>query len=67
MECLQDIKVLIVLAMPREHLREALEAGADDILEKPFKDKDLVEKVSRLASVKGLGKSAGWSESYATQ
>jgi excisionase family DNA binding protein len=50
-ERLKDIRILIVSAMPRKELDEALAAGADDVLEKPFKNQDLVEKVSRLAGV----------------
>lgn len=46
---LAGIKVVVVSAMPQKELDEALEAGADDILEKPFKNKDLIAKVSRLA------------------
>ena len=64
---MKNVKILVVSEMPREELKEALAAGADDILEKPFKDEDLLEKVSRLAGVKGLDKSADWRESYATQ
>lgn len=47
-EPLQGIKILVISAMPERELQEALEAGADDVLEKPFKNEDLVEKVSRL-------------------
>ena len=50
-ERLKDIRILIVSAMPRKELDEALAAGADDVLEKPFKNQELVEKVSRLAGV----------------
>ena len=46
---LTTTKILIVSAMPQEQLEEALDAGADDILEKPFKNKDLVAKVRALA------------------
>jgi len=48
---LTTLKVLVVSAMPREELDEALAAGADDVLEKPFANKDLVQKVAILAGV----------------
>ena len=46
-----DVKILVVSAMPRKELDAALAAGADSILEKPFKNEVLVEKVSRLAEI----------------
>jgi len=46
---LANIKIIVVSAMPEEELKAALEAGADDILEKPFKNADLVQKVARFA------------------
>jgi len=49
---LAGIKVLVVSAMPREELDEALAAGADDVLEKPFTNNDLVAKVAQLAGVR---------------
>lgn len=48
---LTTLKVLVVSAMPREELDEALSAGADDALEKPFNNKDLVRKVSELSGL----------------
>ncbi len=48
-EDLKGIRILVVSAMPQNDLDEALDAGADDILEKPFKNKDLVAKVQALA------------------
>jgi CheY-like chemotaxis protein len=45
------LKVLVVSAMPQQELDEARAAGADDVLEKPFKNKDLVERVGKLAGV----------------
>ena len=38
--------------MPQKDLDEALDAGANDVLEKPFKNEDLVEKVASLMRVK---------------
>jgi len=52
-EGLKDIKILVVSAMPQKDLEEALKAGANEVLEKPFKNEDLLEKVSRLAGVSG--------------
>lgn len=46
---LADIKVLVISALPREHLQDALAAGAHDALEKPFDNGVLVDTVSRLA------------------
>jgi len=51
MHGLEAMKILVVSAMPRNQLDEALAAGADDVLEKPFENKDLVEKVSLLAGM----------------
>jgi excisionase family DNA binding protein len=48
---LADVKVLVVSAMPRDQLDEAMAAGADDVLDKPFRNKKLVEKVAELADV----------------
>ena len=52
-ENLKDIKILVVSAMPRHELEEALAAGANDVLEKPFENDILVEKVSHLAGANG--------------
>lgn len=49
---LAGIKILVVSAMPQEELDEALAAGADDVLEKPFTNNDLVAKVAQLAGVR---------------
>ncbi|MCD4751296.1 MAG: response regulator [Thermoanaerobaculales bacterium] len=46
---LAAIKIIVVSAMPEKELQAALDAGADDILEKPFKNTDLVDKVARFA------------------
>ena len=48
---LAEVKVLVVSAMPQNQLDEAVEAGADDVLEKPFQNKELISKVSQLAGV----------------
>jgi excisionase family DNA binding protein len=48
---LAGIKIIVVSAMPRDQLEEALDAGADMILEKPFENKKLVAKVAELAGV----------------
>jgi DNA-binding response OmpR family regulator len=49
---LAGIKVLVVSAMPQEELDQARAAGADDVLEKPFANNDLVAKVAQLAGVR---------------
>jgi len=46
---LERVRVLVVSAMPDENLRDALRAGADDILPKPFDSDALLAKVGRLA------------------
>jgi CheY-like chemotaxis protein len=43
--------VVVVSAMPQADLDEAMEAGADAVLKKPFKNKQLVEVVAELAGV----------------
>ncbi|MEW6756496.1 MAG: response regulator [Candidatus Latescibacterota bacterium] len=48
---LEDTKILVVSAMPEADLQKALAAGADAVLEKPFRNEELVEKVARLAGV----------------
>lgn len=47
-EDLRTLKVLVVSALPRERLRDALEAGADACLAKPFRNAELLEQVRRL-------------------
>jgi len=49
---LSAIKILVVSATSQKELKKAKEAGADDVLEKPFKNEVLVEKVMKLAGVK---------------
>ena len=49
---LRHIKVLTVSAMPRDELEKALTVGADDVLEKPFANADLVGKVKELLGVR---------------
>ena len=48
---LQGTKIAVVSGLPRAQLEEALAWGADEVLEKPFHNEVLVEKVSRLAGV----------------
>lgn len=50
-EHLKHVKILVISGMPKSELEKALMAGADDILEKPFENRTLVEKVSTLAGV----------------
>jgi excisionase family DNA binding protein len=49
---LSGIKILVVSAMPQEELDAAIAGGADDVLEKPFANADLVAKVANLAGVR---------------
>ena len=51
---LKDIKILVVSAMPRDELQEALAAGADAAIEKPFKNQELVQRVEELAAASGF-------------
>lgn len=51
-ENLKQIKILIISAMPQQDLDEALNSGADAVLEKPFNNDDLVDKVSELMGVR---------------
>ncbi len=46
---LAGVKILVVSAMPQKDLEAALVAGADDVLEKPFRNEALVEKVRNLS------------------
>lgn len=48
------VKVLVVSGVTRAELDEALAVGADDILEKPFKNDVLVQKVTALAGMELL-------------
>jgi CheY-like chemotaxis protein len=51
MEQFGSVKILVVSAMPKKQLDRAREEGADDVLEKPFESKDLVERVTRLTKL----------------
>ena len=42
---LARLKILVVSALPENKLQQALSAGADDVLSKPFKPETLLEKV----------------------
>jgi len=48
---LADLKVLVISDLPADELDQARAARADDVLTRPFKNKQLVEKVARLAGV----------------
>ncbi|MDA7977414.1 MAG: response regulator [Pirellulales bacterium] len=43
-------KILVVSAMPAADLQQAMFAGADDVLQKPFDNNQLVEKVKSLVA-----------------
>lgn len=45
------MRVLVVSALPRSELEKARVAGADDALEKPFQQRDLIDRVASLAGV----------------
>lgn len=49
---LKHVKIVVVSAMPQQDLDEALNAGADCVLEKPFNNDELVEKVSDLMGIR---------------
>ncbi len=51
-EDLRQIKVLILSALAREKLQQAMAAGADDVLAKPFHNAELQEKVGKLLGQK---------------
>lgn len=47
-DAIKDIRILVVSAMPQIDLDEALAAGANDILSKPFQNEELLEKIQTL-------------------
>lgn len=47
------VRVLVVSALPQAELLRAQAAGADDILEKPFEQEALIQKVTALADAAG--------------
>jgi len=42
------VRILVVSGAPRAALSAARNAGADDVLEKPFSNRDLIEKATHL-------------------
>ena len=50
-ETLSETKILVVSAMPQGDLDQALAAGADDVLSKPFQNEVLLEKVLKLSGI----------------
>ena len=46
---IRHTKILVVSAMETKELTATLKEGADDFLEKPYKNEELVEKITRLA------------------
>jgi len=48
---LKDTRILVVSALPQPKLDEALQAGADDTLRKPFEPEVLVGKLYALAGI----------------
>lgn len=51
-EAFRKVKILVVSALNRERLNEAVGEGADDALEKPFSTEELTDKVAKLAKAK---------------
>jgi len=51
-EDLREIRVLVISALPAEKLAEAVAAGADEALSKPFAGADLLEKATRLLGIR---------------
>ena len=49
-ERLKSVRILVVSALPKEKLRAAVEAGANEAFQKPVKNRDLAEAVTRLAA-----------------
>jgi two-component system, OmpR family, response regulator VicR len=49
MEEIRHTKILVVSAMDRNELKLSLEEGADDFLEKPYKNEELLGKIMVLA------------------
>lgn len=49
-----DIKILVVSAMGEEELQSAMEQGANESLSKPFRNKDLVNKVRSLLGLEKI-------------
>jgi len=50
-DCYQNIKVLVVSAASKVKMLEVMELGVDDVLEKPFKSNQLVEKMLPLLPI----------------
>jgi two-component system, OmpR family, response regulator VicR len=50
-ESLAQLKILVVSAMPLDKLKAAVAAGADDYLEKPFDNAELIARVENLSDI----------------
>ncbi len=46
---LKDIKIVVISAMPQDEINQALEAGAQEVIKKPFRREDIIETISALA------------------
>ncbi|MBX2861623.1 MAG: response regulator [Vampirovibrio sp.] len=62
LETAKDVKILVISALTPEELGEAVAAGANDALEKPFEPDQLIEKVNNLVG-KALSGVSGASKS----
>ena len=45
---LERLKILVVTDQPGRAIDKAMESGADDVLQKPFKHEEFIEKLTRL-------------------
>jgi DNA-binding response OmpR family regulator len=61
MEHLALIRILVISAMSQRELDEALKAGADDVLKKPFSNEELVKKVTALSGLEERSSTQGQS------
>ena len=48
-EALGGLKILVLSALPIPELQKTLEQGADDFLQKPFKNEALLSKIGALS------------------
>ena len=56
---LEDVRILVVSGLDERSLTQAVEEGANDVLPKPFRNEDLVEKINELMDARSYPRSAG--------